>query len=606
MRQHKVRTGQVSVLASDINKVEEAVESNITDRLKAIVSKTGIKGGEETPFTFSYSALGGGIFQVSVSNLGPVIFPDRSIVSESENLSTSVTLAKGEEKTVYLYRGTEYSNDQTGNFKPGHPVDADGAIPPQGDYIESAGVIQVLVVGGLAFPDQKRILFGSIKNIDDLSLEFTDLRADNSVKLEDGGFYGDANTAPEGLEVESLYHHSLLQNSSSEDLNIASPHTNMSANGLYLNVVWDYDPDSYCYEVKLQPIDEDGNIIGYPWFSLVPAENFELKTGTVFPACEGVRYEVGVRSLSNSPSHQPGLWATHVILAGATKSMNGDVEYAGLGAWDPVPAPSFTIEPLYPDDSLSLPFILDINVTVQEQTPSPHFVQIFESGTPFQSAPSGDVAYEGSPGGIRILLQPGLSRYYAARVVGPGGICSQLVSCDTQFIAPAIVYPSNMPEEFVLTVPVSAQIYTTGVIPKTLMAFYPPAGDVKLKGLAFRGHGTRIDTTDPQLELKLQIAVTGTGVPMQDYARGKKLLCPGEIVLPDVPIVNSALPGKLEYNEVDCLKGIVGGPAFEPTEGIYILATAYKWDPGTTPDIYISGELTMIFEYGHPFGGVEV
>lgn len=598
MRQYQVKTGQVSVLANDVNALQDAVLSNIRTRLAMLIKRTGLKGGTDSEFAFSWRHLGGDRFQIDITGLGLILFPDLVVAPAEDRLTEVVTLSVGTQADIYITREAVYSNDQTGNFIPGHPVDETGALPTYGYNIEQSYRLALQINVGV-LTASKGILIGSVIRTDLITLSFTDLRTEHSIMLNSDGFLLDSQLAVANLSVESVYQSSLMteEEESGTPVNILSPLTNQNMNRLYLAISWDRLEEAYAYEIRLITMDEEEVIQGYPESFWVPAAGVEAVCRTYIEASQGVYYKVGVRAVISSPSHDVSPWTFVTTLAGATKQMEGRTDSIPIGGWNPIPKPDFSVTVLQGMDGDRKPCLLRFEISPDGQTPVPHFAQVFASDSAPTDAPLGHLVYEGPVGESLYTAAPGDSFFYSARIVGPGGVCSGMKAFAERITAPLQVWDPEMSTEIQLVFPIKHTLSPTGQIPMNYLRLYAPGGPVRVKAMRFQGYGTYINSgPGTQNDLKMQIGLASPGSLIQPRTRGKELAFPEYITLNTVPVSGTAPTLAAEYQQAVAMKEISNARIFTGGTELHVLLTAHSWDSGSSPGIHFAGDLFIILE----------
>lgn len=618
MRKFNAENGLVSIIASNINDMQEAVNANIYNRLQTILRTAGLKGSEEENFEIDwkhlYSGVGINRFEITCKNLGTVVFGDYMIIpSPNSDLSVELDFGTATNTFVYLTRSKLYTNDQSDNFKPGHPVDEDGNPPASGYNVESQDVLELHATTSDNLVLEEVIPLVRLER-DGAELTISeDLRGNHVLTLKDFGFYASCDDQVEDLAISTVHHLDLLETTHQTDgsVNVFSPVTNLSVNRAYFKLEWTELKDVFAYEVRLIAIDGDGNQVGHPRYEIFPALQPESHAVAHYPVTEGVKYRIAIRVLSDAPNHAPGPWYETEKIAGLSQVQE---------AREIIPAPTLEVRQIQGGEGEEFaPVLIGVRVVPDDATPSPYYVQIFESDMePSQqivSSQFGDLIYEGAPKMLRRALSESDAKYYAGRVVGPGGICSDTVAHSEGFNAPAYGYPEYMPQEMVMVIPIASITDKNTAYPLQLCSFFPPEPGLRLKSAAFNGTGTMIATSeylnpDPAEFVVAQLAFGDEDASFKEHTAGVEALFDevvkwstadsefpeGQKMYVTQYGADFEHPDDIEdYYAIDVHREYANAPVWSPDKRIFVWACLYDW---TGADFYMNyaGTLVLVFE----------
>jgi len=597
---YNAQDGLVSVLADDMTAIQDAVYQNISDRLGIILKRHGIKG--DSGHLFSLSGLPGAAvdeFNIQCSGIGPVVFGDYIYVNYEEEgpLEVSTILANGSSKYLYLKKSLSYSNDQEGNFKDGHPVDADGNPPASGYYIESEYELSLAASALGNLPTESIVILAKVTRAPTGSeLLFVDLRRRNALSINDFGLIQPNNTEIEDLSVSSLYQSNIIKSRSysSDSINKAPSQTDMTANKLYFKVSWSSNEDAFGYQLQLQILDPQGKAALSPISEIVPHVEGEDKIYAHAEVIPGLKYRVSVRSLSGNPNHDPGPWTSEDVYAGVPDLTES------------ISIPEISVESVHGEGETSfVRHMVNINVTPSESTPEPYYIQIFRSPTALTGQSIVDSAimiYEGNAPSFKFDIPPNTTCYFSGRVVYPGNICSPMVHFEDSFIASKLV--EDVPLNFYVRIPIAIfWIEATDQNPFKLASFQIPAPYCRLKGMEFRSHGSVILTTgDTKIGIELVADVKGSFPFLDGATNGKTANTDRKIEwdyndFPQKGSTTTALTPD-EYYQVGgsmSLSPNERGTSWNIEDELTVWMCAYDLDGGTS-HIILAGDLELVFE----------
>lgn len=603
MQKYNMQNGLVSVIADDINGIQDAVNGNITKRLKMVLENCGLKASVDDKFELDYSYEGGDIFQITCSGLGLVVFGDYVIVPEQDSyISTTTSIIwKG---YVYLSKILSYSNDQT--YKPGHPVDIDGNLLPSGYHAESEDVLSLSFITNDVVELKDSILLAKVERSGN-TLTFEDLRMENSLSLKDIGLYEACDDELSDFTVDSIYQTQLLNQDVIEDAdtNVLSSRNNLSIARVYAMFTWTETDNAFAYEIRFQVYDSEGQKIGYPRTEILASGLAGDTITTFFEVTEGVLYHASIRILSNSPNHAPGPWITKQFVGGAYSSLKED---------NPIPTPTITIKAIQGVEETYTPLLIEITIDTADDTPQPARVQIFQTSEFVADAGvNGHLIYEGPAVPFRYLVPAGGVKYFLGRVVGPGGICSSVVYSSEGFTA-SNTFPEYVPQDVCLNIPLAAAAIETTNMPVQAFSFYPPREGARLKYIYFQGEGSvlRSSNSEGNFCAEIVIGTDDTVFVAPSSSRGRyayecqtkaafgssdnsayephrqiTTLAPGDIIPPD--------SGE-EYTRLRLMESFVDVPIWAYDKKLTVWVTAYDWASGSTFQMSVSGNLILVFE----------
>jgi len=613
MIRFNAKDGLVSVIADDILAIQDAVKQNIMDRLGIIVKKHGIKGDTGHSFTLSYAHVSVDTFEVTCSSVGPVVFDDYVYVPgdiyEETAISTQATLAGGETKVIYIGRSISYSNDQEAYFQDGHPVDDDGNPPVSGYNIESEHVLTLGLASSDSLPTDPVVILGTITRTG-LSTQatITCRRRDAALSLNDFGLVVANDIEIENLEVTSLHQASIIKSrsgASATAVDRTPDPTDMTANKLYLNISWDPADDTFAYQVQLQIIDQEGRAAISPTSIIVPHLDDIETISTQAEVLPGLRYKVSVRSLASNPNHDPGSRTSTILYAGASGLSEGDI----------IQPPALSISSLHGDSETGVDttrHTVEISVAPDESTPEPSFTQIFRLSAPLsgQKAIPGDAVliYEGAARSFIYDIPDQSTCYFAARTVGPGFLCSSMVSSDEPYVASTV--SDVVPRELAVRIPISL-LWTKATPdpnPMRITGFHGPAPYCRVRAADFYPHGSAIITTagggDDTIGVELVIGREGMFVFNAGSSMGFTAYTGRKMVWEGDELFQSNSLGVGQYlTPEDYYKGFnsfsiptdVRGDSWDEDDEIKIWLCVYDADTNTS-HVSLQGDLILIFE----------
>lgn len=595
MIRYRAEDGLVSTIADDMAAIQDAVYQNIADRLGIIIKRHGIKGDLDHSFDLSYTYLGGSTFRVECSNVGPVIFGDYIYIAKDvETLSSTALFSDGAKKVIYLKRVLTYSNDQKDNFKPGHPVDENGNPPASGYKIESQYNLELGLADNGSLPVEPVVIIGTIiRNGSEAVI--TDLRRDNALSLNDFGLVRPNNEEIENFCVKPLFQHSIIKSRAyaNPSVNQTPSQVNMTANKLYLEVSWSAGKDVYAYQVQLQILDSQGRSILYPISEIVPHIIGIDRISTYIEVTSGLKYKVSARILSSNPNHDPGPWVIDTVYAGVPDLTTPNV----------ITPPELTVISVNgEEENTSVNHMVKINAVTPGGIPEPFYVQIFGLDAPLTSYSTvndgAKLIYEGDAPSFLYSIDPGATLYFAARTVGPGGICSSLVCFEDGFTGSQLT--EKIPHEFVMEIPIAFK-WDMSTNPIKLTRFYVPAPYSRLKSARFESRGSLLVTTgDNTIGIEMVIDKEGSFPWLDGETNGKtantnrKMLLDGlvESVASSYAFTQEEYyQGAGEFNPpVSEL-----GSSWNGMDEITVWLSEYDKGTGTS-FLNLSGKLTLTFE----------
>ncbi len=602
MIKYKVTDGLVSAISDDIDGIQNAVYQNIIDRLGIVIKKPGIKGSSIYSFELAWSYVGTDVFEVTCSNIGPVIFGDYIYITDaSDALSVQATFAVSETKHIYLKRTLVYTNDQEDNFKPGHPVDENGDPPASGYNIESEYVLEL---GLGALPDSQVIILGTITRDGD-EATISSLLHKRALMLEDFALMRENTQRIQNLNVESIFQDNIIVARALSDtgVNRTPSRVNMTSNKLYLGLSWDFLEDTFAYQTRLQILNAQGYPVLKPSFSIIPQIKGEESIKTCFEVIEGVKYQVAVRSLSSNPNHDPGSWTTQEVYAGAPD----------LSGNNPIPAPELSVVSIHGAASVSsVPHLVRISATPSESSPEPYFVQIFKMPTPLQGNSIADDAkliYEGNAPFFLYNIPEKEICYFAARTVCPGGLCSSTICVEDSYEGNTIESPAR---EIDIQIPIAIEKTYGDSFPFRLFSFYPPTEGYALTKLKFFSAGSvlfasgsgdkwiKVDIafgrTSPEDFLFINGDVNGTRADTRyklSLGQTRTYVFPTRTD----PTDNMELTAE-EYGLLYASNGYMleNAPPWESGEEVNAWMTVYDYSPDPWDTLIVAGTIHLVFE----------
>ena len=605
-----MQDGLVSVIADDINGIQDAVNGNIAKRLKMVLSGYGLKASTDEKFELEYRHISGDIFEITCSGLGLVVFGDYIIVSGGQS-AIDVNATVINEGYVYLVKTLSYSNDQTGNYKPGHPVDSDGNLLPSGYNVESEDVLALAFTETTAVELKDSVLLAKVTRGEKNTLDFEDLRMENALSLKDIGLYEACDDKISDFTIDSVYQTQLLNQDIIEDANtnVLSSRNNLSVARVYAMFTWTELDNVFAYETRLQIYNNEGQKVGYPRSEIV-ASGLSGTVMTIFlEITEGVLYDASIRVLSNSPSHTPGPWITKQFIGGA---------YSGLSEENPIPTPTITTEAIQGVEETYTPLLIEITINPADGTPQPARVQIFQTSDPVleYTGIKGRLIYEGPTIPFRYLVPAGGTKYFLGRVVGPGGLCSNTVFSPEGYTA-SNNFPEYVPQDICLNIPIAVAVGDANKpdMPVRAFSFFPPREGAKLRSIYFQGAGCMVYSSADCPDLVAEIVIgnqdTDFVVPTSPNATGKYALdCDTKVVFGsssnedfdyNLQMPRIASTGEMpetagNYTRVRAMATVSNPPEWDYDEEISVWVTACNWVSGTNLRFAFAGNLILVFE----------
>lgn len=437
MEKYVIKDGLVRSLAEDANDILDKSLSNIRASLGVFVRRPGIKLSSINDFKILVE-LAAAQGKATLSGLNAIIFRDGTYcVPAAEVLVDYFSKASPEYYRLAVLRKS-FSVDLEG-VKTVIPelviLRYDDTVAPA---LETSDIPLFLI----------DISGGVVGNI------VADYRLDNSILL-----VGDCDTAapdpPTNIEVTSVYQMQLLaqQGAAKKYVNIDSPHTNKSVAQVFTRIVWEsvnLDTGILLYQVSMTPLSKSG--IEMPNLAII--ENVLPDPGTkqheiLIPSAEAVKYAIRIRAIDDSFARNVGEWSDPIYTVVGTDLLDS--------------------RPAAPDITISKrdnPTVLSINVSVASPPPEPYFIQVFKVIPSFGSAPlRSDLIYEGGPGTIQLLLtEDDVEVAIRARVVGPGGVCSEMEIDDGPYsgtyYSPS--FGAAEPRDKIISIPVEVTISSLG------------------------------------------------------------------------------------------------------------------------------------------------
>ena len=600
MRTYRAEDGLVSAIADDINEIQNAVYQNITDRLGIIVKNHGLKGSDAEDFSLAFHYVGINVFQITCSNIGPVIFGDYvCIAGGDEVLSVDSTFATGQTKVLYVKKSLLYSNDQEDNFLPGHPVDEDEIPPASGYNIESEHILELGISSSSTLPTEQIVIIATATRINRDEIVFIDNRRSNSLAFNDFGLVQPNYEEIIGLQATPLLQDYIISSRSdqNEEVDKTPSHVNKSSNKVYAQVTWKPCDNTFMYQVRLQAIDDEGKKKGMPFFEIIPhIEGVEL-IETVIEVIEGLRYNVSIRSLSSLLNQDPGPWASSCFYAGRPVGNLVDICVSPELAVFRLNATS---------DEDYLPVVLQITAAVPSGAPFGSYVQIFKSITlPISGASSqadAKLIYEGDSPRFLYCIPEGETVYISTRLVIPGKICSKITAFDEPFYGNNV--SEHVPREYSISVPLSFIRATSQTFPYKLFGFIAPSPHSKVRTMSFDSCGSYLNATadDPNLQCEIALGVEGSFpfIPGENEGQvagtGDRLVWPSS----NIPTKNGATPALTaeEYKQLDPNYSLRGSDydnhEFVAGSEVSVWFTMSEW-AATTASMIVAGTLTLVF-----------
>jgi hypothetical protein len=401
MKKYIVNDGLISNISDDLTAIQECFLTNLQNSLRMFIKRTGIKITDINIFDFAQIAAE----EVQITNVGTIVWGDYEISSTPQTVTITYpggwTWPAGQSYYVILSKGIITS--ELGSYEDGY-----GGV----DNNKFETIITTASLAGYPLNDNDNITIYKLTMNNTGTVELTeDYR--NRVSLI---VYGQEDTVttttPTNVSVTSIFQRQLINESTGawKTVNQVSPHINTSTSRIYFRITW--NGNAPLYEVKMSPI-VDGQY---------PLEHADIKrivsTKEAFiEATEGVEYSVSVRALDEL--HRPGTYSESTTL----------IAGSDLLATKPSP-PAMAIL------NNQNPTVLSISIDAINPPPKPYFVQLFKiSGMlPYSMSLDPQLIYEGGPGTIQCLLLPNeIEAVFKARVVGPGGICSEYVIDETGY-----------------------------------------------------------------------------------------------------------------------------------------------------------------------------
>jgi hypothetical protein len=225
----------------------------------------------------------------------------------------------------------------------------------------------------------------------------------------------------------------------------------------------------------------------------------------------------------------------------------------------------------------------------------------------------GNLIYEGPPIPFRYLVPAGDTRYFLGRVVGPGGLCSDVAYSTTGFTASSS-FPEYVPQDIYLNIPLAVAAIQTSNMPVQAFSFYPPREGVKLKYMYFQGAGSvlRSSNIEPDFCAEIVIGTDDTEFVAPSSNRGKYAYeCQTKTVFgssdnseysPHRQIPRLATGDPIppdsgdEYTRLRIMETFLDAPEWDPEGKLTVWVTAYDWASGSTFQMSISGNLILVFE----------
>lgn len=607
MRQFRAESGLVSTIADDVNVasadhipgLQGAIYNNISGRLSFLVKTPGTK----TPCKIT--PIGNGSdFTFTCEDLSPIVFGDYMyLIPTVSQVFKTVTLDEDETYQICLCYEDVYEHE--GEFTLGHPVDENGDEPEYGKNIKHSIALCLDVTTA---PERHAITVATVTFDGDETITITD--TEHLLKLKDIGLSQENNHPVSGFEVRSIPQVDIIRARASNDTTIDGhvDQTNMMNNRMYIETSWDYDEDVYCYQVRLQILNDSGVKIAHPTYRMIPSEEVDGRVKALLEIINSLKYEVSVRNISGNPNHRPGPWVSETLFAGVAE---GDVQ-----------EPELYITTLQGDSNYSRePCLLDIEIIPDRNTPLPYHVQIFRttSTTVRSSKAKDELIYEGSLENYLYIPTETEPFYIKARVVGPGGVCSPFVISDEMYSAPGVV-SEKIGEEFVISVPIS-MYHSEGLYfttphhfrgdyenPHKLSTFHIPEIKARLKKMRFSSSGSCYTTNaDEGIGGKIEIVVgqqgsfewmsAGTGIEANTDAKLTIALSSTD-ASSDIKVFGYQAHQEFSaasYRRCNILTGEI--TMDNPWDGQVSIWAAISTDSDTTPwEVLLTGTLHMVFE----------
>lgn len=465
MERYLIRDGLVSDMASDFAGAQEAIESNLTKRLRMAFGHGGIKFDADSTCDFTWVNTGLGLYKITILSIRSVLFGDYSIFSPEDavNRSTSINPYIPDETILYIYLHKVYDYADEGEYEPGYP---DGVSVEQGKNTNRYVDIEVSYSTNFIKDSDYLCLYRVQRDGDDLVV-LDDYRNDASLDTVSA----DVLEPPEAVSgvVVSTYNQSDLAALDDEiddmcplfSRNNLSPITNTLINAVFASISWDsiVTPRIWAYDVKLVPYQRGSLWEAGAIRRLVLADPAAAPQRLWIELPEGVKFDVSIRAIDDSLKRQAGPWSSPVVF------------YANSSAVTAAPSPP-QIFTSYPVPYLP---VVEIKASSDEQN-TDSFIQVMWQPA---NGPQ-ELAYEGPSGVFQYLVPYDTPGSFTARTV-KRGVCSNPVMSALISIPKAPIYSKP-----VATIPIPIHIPSSvgnlndQVVNKFIIPF-----DCSIESLAF-------------------------------------------------------------------------------------------------------------------------
>lgn len=467
-----IEEGLVDSLALDISRTQEVIANNAERCLKTTIKKCGLKFKNENDFLLS-----GELHYIFPSHEGTITCRDMNVVvfkdyttcdpSDREVFTTIISESPTWQGYIILSYATVYSNE--GTYEEGYPE----SPGPEGNNVVGRKIL-TLETSNTQINNGSHITMAEVKITASGTFSIlTDYRIENSMVLLNSQ---DVRIipCPVNVSMETIFQSRLLKeyNIPGYNTNAASPSTNLTANQLFLKLMWDAPERTvWGYEYMLIPerFSSSGVNTSIQIRDIIIPNKEQDNFSVLIPAIEGVKYSLFVRSLGEV-NHRPSPWTDPVTLICGTDKCPNTLE-----------SPNVTAIIIHEN-----PHIIRITCDLGYTPPTPHRFQIRQKALEAQSPV---MIHNGGP--MTTVFSPqGDSPWFSARIVGPGKVCSNY--SEWAPASAAISPPAT--GAFTMAFPIFAKVIVDNSDEQSGFAqcakFWAPSPGVQITNMHFVSHGS--------------------------------------------------------------------------------------------------------------------